>query len=314
MNIVFMGTPEFAVPTLRLLIEHPYDIRAVITQPDRAKGRGRNVVAPPVKTLAEQHGILVLQPEKIRAKEVQARLKEIAPDLIVVVAYGQIIPEAILQIPRLGCINVHGSLLPKYRGAAPIHWAIIQGEKETGITTMFMDKGMDTGDMLLKKTIPIENDDTAGTLHDKLRLIGAELLLETLRKLEAGTLTSVPQDHDGATYAPMLKKEDGLIHWKETAVIIERKIRGFFPWPGAYTYFQGTMIKLLQVAIEEETAKTQGTPPGTVLELDNDQGPLIATGHGDIRIIRIQPQNKKPMRCSDFCRGYRLAVDDILGK
>lgn len=313
MKVIFMGTPEFAVPTLRILIENNYDIRAVVTQPDRAKGRGRTVVPPPVKILAAQHGIVVLQPQKIRVKEVLQSIRKLEPDVIVVAAYGQILPGALLQIPRLGCINVHGSLLPKYRGAAPIHQAIIRGERETGLTTMFMDEGMDTGDMLLQQKIPIEKDDTAGTLHDKLCLIGSELLLETLRQLEAGTLKRIPQNHEAATYAPMLKKEDGRINWQETAVAIDRKIRGLFPWPGAYTYFQNKMVKLLKVEVEDTLADTGDALPGTVVELDKNVGPLIATGEGGIRILQIQPQNKKPMSCSDFCRGYRLSIGDKLG-
>ena len=313
MNVIFMGTPKFAVPTLRTLIESHYVVKAVVTQPDRAKGRGRTVVAPPVKILAEQHGIPVLQPEKVRTNDFIQNLEEIAPDVIVVVAYGQILPVSILQIPRLGCINIHASLLPKYRGAAPINWAIIEGGNTTGITTMFMDKGMDTGDMLLQRKVSIERDETAGTLHDKLCLLGAELLLETLQQLEAGTLKRIPQDHEAATYAPMLKKEDGLINWEEPALVIDRKVRGLFPWPGAYSCFQGKMIKLLKIGIEDTPSELGNVLPGTVLKLDKNTGPLISTGEGCIRILQIQPQNKKPMRCSDFCRGYRLAVGDRLG-
>lgn len=313
MNVVFMGTPEFAVPTLRMLIEDSYAVQAVVTQPDRPKGRGRTVVPSPVKILAETYGIPVLQPEKVRSKEFQQQLKEIAPEVIVVAAYGQIIPESILNIPSQGCINVHGSLLPKYRGAAPIHWAIIRGEEETGITTMFMDKGMDTGDMLLKRAIPIEHNDTAGSLHDKLSLVGAELLLETLQQLEAKGLVRIPQDDEAATYAPILKKEDGRIDWEETADVIDRKVRGFFPWPGAYTYFQGRMIKLLKVAIEECSPGVEDLAPGSVVHLDNVTGPLISTGKGCLRIMRIQPQNRKAMNCSDFCRGYHLEVGTQLG-
>lgn len=315
MKIIFMGTPEFAVPTLRILIENNYEILAVITQSDRPKGRGKTVVSPPVKVLAEQYGIPVVQPKKIRKEEVLQQIRNLSPDVIVVVAYGQILPKVLLAIPPLGCINVHGSLLPKYRGAAPIHRAIIQGEEKTGITTMFMDEGMDTGDMLLKQEIPIEHNDTAESLHDKLSLIGAELLLETLRQLEAGTLKRIPQNDEAATYAPMLKKEDGLINWQETAVTIERKVRGLYPWPGAYTYFQGKMLKLLKVAVEERATETcDSSLAGTILELDKTVGVLIATGKGCLRILEIQPENKKPMSCSDFCRGYRLSVGDKLGE
>ncbi len=309
-----MGTPDFAVPTLRILIEHNYAIQAVVTQPDRPKGRGNTVVPPPVKVLARQHEIPVLQPVKIRKKETLQQIRNLAPDVIVVIAYGQLLPNTLLEIPPLGCINVHGSLLPKYRGAAPLNWSIIRGEEETGITTMFMDEGMDTGDMLLKRTIPIGKDDTAGTLHDTLCVIGAELLLETLQELEKGSLKRIPQDHDASTYAPMLKKEDGQINWQDAAITIDRKVRGLFPWPGAYTSFQGKMVKLLKVAVEDSPADTCDTLPGIVVALDKNIGPLIATGAGCLRILQIQPQNKKPMNCSDFCRGYRLAVGDRLGE
>ena len=312
MNVIFMGTPDFAVPTLKILIENGYNILAVVTQPDRPKGRGKQVIPPPVKVLAEQHEIPVLQPVRVRKEESLHQIRELAPDMIVVVAYGQILPAALLEIPPMGCINVHGSVLPKYRGAAPINWAIIRGEQETGITTMYMDEGMDTGDMLLKCAIPIEADDTAGSIHDKLSLVGAELLLDTLRELEVGTLTRIPQHDEDATYAPMLKKEDGCIDWQESAVNIDRKVRGLFPWPGAYTYFQGNMVKLLKVAVEEKPETVDDAPAGTVVELDKKAGPLIATGEGFLRILEIQPQNKKPMRCSDFCRGYHLEIGDRL--
>jgi len=313
MAIIFMGTPEFSVPTLRILLENGYDVQAVVTQPDRPKGRGRKVIPSPVKALADRYKIPVLQPEKVRAPEVQQTLKNIAPDVIVVVAYGQILPESILQIPRLGCINIHASLLPKYRGAAPIQWAIIQGEKETGITTMLMDKGMDTGDILLQKSVPIEEEDTAGTLHDKLALVGAELLFQTLQHLERGTITPKPQNHDIATYIPLLKKEDGRIDWQRPASRIYDKVRGLLPWPVAYTYFKGKTVKLLKVKVEQEPVNTNLLVSGTVVALDNITGPVIATGKGYIRILEIQPENKKPMRCSDFCRGYHLTVGDQLG-
>lgn len=313
LKVVFMGTPDFAVPTLRMLIERRYALQAVITQPDRAKGRGKQIVSSPVKRVAEQHHLPVWQPEKIRNTEMIQTLRELAPDLIVVVAYGQILPESILQIPTRGCINVHASLLPKYRGAAPIHWAIIRGETETGITTMFMDKGMDTGDMLLQRAIPIAEDDTAGALHDKLAELGAKTLEETLQRLENGTLRRIPQKHEAATYAPMLKKEDGNILWQEDAAAIARKVRGLYPWPGAYTSYQGRMVKLLQIRQEPCLANPPSAIPGAIIEIDKISGPLVKTGDGCIRILQIQPQNKSPMTCSDFCRGYRLAIGDVLG-
>ena len=315
MNIIFMGTPEFAVSTLQKLIESGHAVRAVVTQPDRAKGRGQHVIAPPVKTLAEQHGIPVMQPRRVREEAVVQQIRDINPDVIVVVAYGQILPETLLRIPRLGCINVHASLLPKYRGAAPMNWAIVRGETETGVTTIFMDKGMDTGDMLLTRTIPIEPRETTATLHDKLAALGAELLIETLRQAEAGTLVRIPQDHAAATYAPLMKKEDGLIDWNESAQAIDCKVRGFFPWPGAYTTIHGKCVKVLQGEVETDVpCDLREHLPGMVVRLDQTRGPLVATGKGFLRIVEIQPENKKPMRCNDFCRGYRLNVGDRFGE
>lgn len=308
MIVVFMGTPEFAVPTLRLLCEQRYDVRAVVTQPDRPKGRGRQVAAPPVKMLAERYGIRVCQPPKVRAPEVQRLLEELAPDVIIVAAYGQILPAALLRIPKLGCLNVHASLLPKYRGAAPIHRAIMQGETETGVTTMQMDPGMDTGDVLLWQKIAIAPEDTAETLQTKLSQLGAELLLQTLRQAEQGTLTPQPQDHAAATYAPPLKKEDGRIAWQSSAAQIDRQVRGCVPWPGAYTYFQGKIVKLRKVQVLQQQLTASLPAPGTVAALDHVAGPIIATGEGLLRILEIQPENKKPMRGSDFCRGYHLSV------
>ena len=314
MNVVFMGTPEFAVPTLEALLRHDYAVLAVVTQPDRRKGRGQQMTPPPVKIAAQRRGIPTLQPEKARGAAFAQQLRALAPDVIVVVAYGQILPVSILSIPRLGCINAHASLLPKYRGAAPINWAIMRGETVTGVTTMMMDKGMDSGDILLTQAVPIEPRDTAATLHDTLARIGAELLIETLRQAEAGTLTRAPQDHAAATHAPMLKKEDGLIHWAESADVIERKIRGLFPWPCAYTVFHERCVKVLQGEVEPLEQPASGSiAPGTVAQIDPARGPLIATGAGGLRILRIQPENKAPMVCSDFCRGYRLRVGERLG-
>lgn len=315
MNIIFMGTPEFAVPTLQKLIDGGHIVQAVVTQPDRAKGRGQHVIAPPVKTLAEQHGIPILQPRRVREEAIVQQIRDINPDAIVVVAYGQILPESLLRIPPLGCINVHASLLPKYRGAAPMNWAIVRGETETGVTTMFMDKGMDTGDMLLTRKIPIAPRETTATLHDKLAALGAELLIETLRQAEAGTLVRIPQDHAAATYAPLMTKEDGLIDWNESAQAIDCKVRGFFPWPGAYTTIHGKCVKVLQVEVETDAPRDlPEQQPGAVAQIDHGRGPLVATGAGYLRIAEIQPENKKPMRCSDFCRGYRLNVGDRFGE
>jgi methionyl-tRNA formyltransferase len=312
MKIVFMGTPEFAVPTLRSLFETAHEVAAVVTQPDRPKGRGRKLTPSPVKVLAEHYHAPVLQPAKVRKNQkFHEQLRALAPDVIVVAAYGQILPEAVLQIPPQGCINVHASLLPKYRGAAPMHWAIIRGERETGITTMLMDKGMDTGDMLLQQPAPITEDDTVGTLHDTLSEVGARLLAQTLRQIEHGTLTPTPQDDAAATYAPLLTKADGRIDWQDSARDIFNRVRGLFPWPGAYTYFRDRTVKFLQVAVVSDDFEPAA--PGAVVALSNETGPVIATGDGYLRILRIQPPNKRPMACSDFCRGYHLAVGDRFG-
>ncbi len=312
LKIVFMGTPEFSVPTLQRLIDSDHSVIAVVTQPDRPKGRGNRVVAPSVKMLAQQYAIPVLQPQRVKASEIRRQLEKLTPDAIVVIAYGQILPQSILNIPRLGCVNVHASLLPKYRGAAPFQWAIIRGEPKTGVTTMLMDKGMDTGDMFVQQAIPIEAEDTAATLHDRLAQVGADVLMRTLQGLEDGSLLPIPQNNAEATYAPLLKKHDGLVDWRKTAADIANAVRGMSPWPGAYTHFQGNRVKLLKVRVEAAAETT--AEAGTVVALDQQQGPLIATGAGQLRILEIQPQNKKPMRCSDFCRGYCLQVEDRLGQ
>lgn len=312
-KILFMGTPEFAVPSLERLIEQGFKPIAVVTQPDRPRGRGQKVLPSPVKVKAEAHRIKVLQPEKIRSPEVQQVLAELAPDLIVVVAYGQILPESILKIPPYGCINVHASLLPRYRGAAPIQWAIINGETETGVTTMLMDKGMDTGPILLQERVPIEPEDTAGSLQDKLALRGADLLLRTLRALEEGTLHPQPQDPSQATYAPLLKKEDGLLDWRDSAQRIHCKVRGLNPWPGAYTYFNGKILKIWKTLLVPHYVDETASPPGTILEIRKGEGPLIKTGEGCIILTELQPENRRIMTGEEFCRGYRITPGIILG-
>jgi len=239
LNLVFMGTPEFAVPALKLLHGSGYKIAGVFTQPDKPVGRGQQVTAPPVKRATLELGLTVYQPPKIRPPEVFELLKSLHPDAIVIVGYGKIIPQHIIDLPRLGCINLHASLLPKYRGAAPVNWAIVRGETVTGVTTMKIDAGLDTGDMLLRREIPIEPEDDAVTLGRKLAEIGAPLMVETLRGLETGTIKPVQQDHSQATLAPILKKEDGLIDWSVSARDIANRVRGLVPWPGAYTRFRG---------------------------------------------------------------------------
>ena len=255
LKVVFMGTPKFSVPSLDMLIREGYEVSAVITQPDKPKGRGKKLCCPPVKEYAEKQGIYVLQPEKINTAEFISLLKKIAPDILITVAYGKILPKGVLDIPQKGCVNVHASLLPKYRGAAPISWVIINGETKTGITTMLTDSGMDTGDILLKREIDVPNHITAGELHDKLSLLGAEVLKETLEGIKKGTIQRAPQNEAEATYAPMMKKETGSINWERSSKHIHNLIRGTNPWPGAFTSYNGNRVKIWRSEIESQTLK-----------------------------------------------------------
>ena len=301
-----MGTPEFAVPSLRALIESGEEVVAVVTQPDKPKGRGLEIAPPPTKVLAEKHGISVLQPAKIKTEEFFNELKKFSPDLICVAAYGKILPKNILDFPPHGSINVHASLLPKYRGAAPINWTIIRGEKITGITTMKMDEGMDTGDMLLKKEVPIDDEDTGETLSEKLSEIGAKLLIETIRLLKEGKLSPIPQDHSQATYAPMLKKEDGKIDWEKPAKEIRNLIRGALPWPGAYTNLEGKLLKIHKARLSEGEGQ-----PGEIIK--SDSGILrVATGEGTLDIQELQIEGGKKLETEAFLRGRRIKEGTIL--
>ncbi|WP_432818683.1 methionyl-tRNA formyltransferase [Trichloromonas sp.] len=302
-----MGTPEFALATLQGLLDFGLDLRAVYTQPDRPKGRGNQLTPPPVKELALKHGISVHQPLKLRDPAVVEELRAIAPDLIVVVAYGQILPKSVLEIPQYGCINVHASLLPRYRGAAPINKAIIDGETETGVTTMYMDVGLDTGDMLIKRVTPIGPLETAGEVHDRLALLGREAMEETLRRLCAGTLTAEKQEDALSNYAPMLKKEDGLIDWERTAAQIHNQVRGLDPWPGAYTQLRGEVLKIARTAPEAGSGA-----PGTVLAADA-AGVRIACGEGVLRVGELQLPGKKRLAAGDFLRGCPLSPGTRLG-
>ncbi len=302
-----MGTPEFAVPSLQKLFEEGYDVEAVVTQPDKQKGRGMKLGFSPVKEVALKEGVEILQPEKIKNnQDFINRLKEISPDVIVVVAYGKILPEEILKLPKYGCINVHASLLPKYRGAAPINWAIINGEKETGITTMLMDKGLDTGDILLKKSIPILEEDDAETLHDKLSLLGAEVLIETLRRLKEGTLIPVKQDESQASYAPMLDKKMGHIDWNKSAEEIQNFIRGMKPWPGCYTFYGDTMLKIWKVQIVAYDGKEQS---GTVLKSKEEL--IVKCGRDALKIAEIQQQGSKRMGIREYLIGHNIPEGTI---
>ena len=308
MKIVFMGTPEFAVPSLNALLISKKDVAAVVTQPDKPSGRGKKLTPPPVKVRALKAGLTVLQPERIKDETFANTLREINPDVIVVAAYGKILPKNIIRLPRYGCINVHASLLPRYRGAAPINWAIINGEKETGITIMQMDEGLDTGSILLQKGIEITKEDTAGALSNKLSKIGAELLIEGLNAIEKGEIKPIPQDNSMASYAPMLKKEDGQIDWTKGAEDIYNMVRGMDPWPGAFTYYKGELWKVWKVR-HGDAGKGH---PGEILAADKDRID-VASGNSVISIIEIQPANKKRMAVSDFLRGNKIEKGIILG-
>jgi len=303
MRIVFMGTPDFAVPSLEALLKSDDEVVGVVTQPDRPKGRGQDVIPSPVKVVCQREGIPVLQPLKMKDPAFLDALRRWGPDVIAVTAFGRILPPVILSLPPHGCINVHGSLLPKYRGAGPVQWAIIRGERETGITTMFMAEGMDTGDMLLRETVEIRPDDTAGTLAPRLADVGGRLLVETLRRLKAGTLTPERQDDAQATMAPLLKKEDGLIDWTLSAVEIANRVRGLSPWPGAYTFVNGERWTLWRVQASDESTRAT---PGIVTKVAKDRLE-VATGGGTIHIIDIQPSNSRRMTMAQYLVGHRLA-------
>lgn len=310
MNVVFMGTPDFAVPTLQMLIDQKYNIRAVVTQPDKPKGRGKKEAMPPVKELALKYNIPVFQPNRVKGdEEFYNNMKSLNPDLIVVVAFGQILPESILNIPRLGCINIHGSLLPKLRGAAPIQWSIINQEPVTGVTIMYMDKGMDTGAMLLKKEIPIEEDETYYTLHEKMKDIGAEALLEAMPDIEKGGLNREQQKNEDATYAPIISKELGHVQWNKTAKEIDALIRGLNPWPVAFTYYNGEPMKIWKARVYDEVKEGVS---GTILEVSK-KGILVQTGKGIILIEEIQFPNKKRMHVAEYIKGNKINPDEILG-
>ena len=299
MRVIFMGTPDFAVPSLQALLDRGDDICAVFTQPDKPKGRGHKLQPPPVKELALRHGLPVFQPDTLRDEAVQRSIAELEPDAIIVVAYGKLLPPSVLSAPRLGCINVHGSLLPKYRGAAPIQWAVINGEKTTGVTTMFMAEGMDTGDMLLKAETQIGPEETAGELFDRLKLIGAKLLTETLDKLERGELEPVPQDEAEATLAPMLKKEMSAIDWSEPAGRIHDRIRGLNPWPCAAAVLDGKRVKLLASQVIDGKGE-----PGAAHNIDGELA--AACGQGMLRITELQADTGKRMSGRDYLLGHPL--------
>lgn len=311
MKVVFMGTPDFAVPSLEALYNGKFNILGVVTQPDRPKGRGQKLKPSPVKEKAQELGLEVFQPNKIKEPEFISFLENLKPDFIVVVAFGQILPKAILTIPKFGCINVHASLLPKYRGAAPIHWAVINGEKETGVTTMFMDEGLDTGDMLLKENITITSEMTTGELHDKLALVGGQLLVQTLHKLQKSEIIPEPQDEKKSCYASLLKGEHEIIQWHRDSEDIHNLIRGMNPWPGAYTFYKGLRLKIWRSNLKN-AERGSTAQPGSILAKDIE-GFWVQTKDKPLLITQVQPAGKKVMSAKDFFNGYKLELGQVLG-
>lgn len=309
MNLIFMGTPDFAVGTLEALIDAGHDVKLVVTQPDKPKGRGKTVQFPPVKECAVAHGIEVYQPKKIREPECVEYLRQYDADLIVVAAFGQILPKEILDMPKYGCINVHASLLPKYRGAAPIQWAVINGDKVSGVTIMRMDVGLDTGDMIAKEEVVLDEKETGGSLFDKLSEVGAQLCVRVIPEIEAGTAVYTKQEEAQATHTTMIKKQLGDIDWTKTAKEIECLIRGLNPWPSAYTRLNGKTLKIWDADVVETES---GKKAGTVVETQADRF-LVQTGAGCLALREVQLEGKKRMAADAFLRGNHVEPDTILG-
>ena len=303
MRVIFMGTPDFAVGTLEEIIKAGHEVALVVSQPDKAVGRSKALRYTPVKACALEHGIEVYQPQKVRDSECIERLRTYHPDIIIVEAFGQIIPRAILDMPRYGCVNVHASLLPKYRGAAPIQWVVIDGEKESGVTTMMMDVEMDTGDMLEKTVVKLNPDETGGSLFDRLSLLGGSLILSTLGKLEKGEIIPQPQDHEKATYVKKISKSMGDIDWTMDAVSIERLVRGLNPWPSAFTRWNGRMLKIWEAKVLPDPAVK--APCGSVISA-GEEGLKIQTGNGVLCVTSLQLEGKKRMDTAAFLRGYQI--------
>lgn len=318
MRIVFMGTPELAATVLEGLIESEYEIAGVFTQPDKKKGRGQEVVFSEVKELALKHGLEVFQPTKLKEEWVYGKLEELAADIIVVAAFGQILPENILKLPKYGCINVHTSLLPKYRGASPIQWAVINGDAYSGVTIQYMDKGIDTGDIIASRRVELEKGETGGSLHDKLAVHGKELLLEALESIANGTATRTPQDNESANYVGILDKSMGNIDFSKKAEEIERLIRGLNPWPSAFTYLDGKLLKIWKAEVLPDVNKEQGIAelneviPGTILDVTKDKL-VIKTGDGILSVLELQIEGKRRMNTADFLRGYEVKAGTVLG-
>jgi len=306
-RIVFFGTPAFALPVLQNLFEGQDEVVGVVTQPDRERGRGRKKSPSPVKELSLKYGITPHQPEKVKEGPFLEAIKGLGPDLFVVVAFGQILPKPLLEIPKFGAVNIHASLLPGYRGAAPIAWAMLRGEKKTGITTMLMDEGMDTGDILMQAEIPIEKEDTGETLQGKLSTLGGRLLMETVERMKATTLSPLSQDHSKATYAPPLKKEDSRIDWKRPAEEIDLKVRAFNPWPGAFTGWENGLLKIYRVEVRKGISSAEA---GSVIWVGSDFIE-VETGDGSILIREVQPEGKRRMSVRDFLSGHRIPIGTV---
>ncbi len=313
MKIVFMGTPDFAVDILRTLIESEHEVIGVVTQPDKAKGRSKKLQFSPVKEAALEYGVTVYQPEKVKEESFVQKLRTMVPDAIVVVAFGQILSKEILDIPKYGCLNVHASLLPKLRGAAPIQWAVIDGEKESGVTIMQMDEGLDTGDILLVKKCILEEKETGGSLFDKLAKLGGPMILEVMAMAENGELHAVPQEEEKHTYAKMLSKSTGQIDFSYTAVQIERLIRGLNPWPSAYCYLEGKMLKIWEADVipADFTEEENVLENGTIVKVEQDSF-LVKTAEGFLKILSVQLAGKKRMDTAAFLRGYSLKEKTVL--
>ncbi|RUT47833.1 methionyl-tRNA formyltransferase [Paenibacillus anaericanus] len=313
MNIVFMGTPEFAVPSLESLLKEGYNVVGVVTQPDRPQGRKKVLTPTPVKEAALKHGLPVLQPQRMRSPEAVEELAALKPDLIVTAAYGQILPKAVLDLPQYGCLNIHGSLLPKYRGGAPIQRSIINGEKETGITLMYMAEGLDTGDMIAKSVVPIEDEDTSGSVFEKLSVAGAKLLLEQLPLIIAGTADRIPQNHEESTYASNLSRDDERIVWTASSREIFNRVRGLVPFAGGFTMWNDEVFKVWAVANPSEVlaSAASGQAPGTVLDL-SERGIEVKTGDGSVLLTRVQPAGKKAMEATEFIRGGVMKKGTVL--
>jgi methionyl-tRNA formyltransferase len=310
-RIVFLGSGAFAIPCLEELLDSGHDVATLVTQPDRPRGRGKGLAPPPLKPVAEARGVPVLQPRRVREEEAREALRRLAPELQVVVAFGQILPPSVFDIPPRGTVNVHASLLPKLRGAAPVQWAIAHGEATTGVSTMLIDEGLDTGPVLLQRETAIGPRETAAELEPRLARLGADLLAETVRGLSDGLLQPRPQDHTRATLAPLLKKEDGRLDWSRTARDLDGRIRGFQPWPGAFTSVGGRTLKVLRARPADPGAGSAA--PGTLVQL-GPEGLLVACGdQGRLLLERVQPESRRPMDAAAFAAGARLGLGDRLG-